>query len=100
MHNKDFDAHRRLKTFYHPGLWNHARAFKVGVIRRKSDNKIAFLYAYLRLRNSLRTAQLQIRSTAGPKPMTPRRRITDINRRAYAYLIVIVAVILALWGTL
>ena len=30
----------------------------------------------------------------------PRRRITDINRRAYAYLAVIVAVILALWGTL
>ena len=32
--------------------------------------------------------------------MTPRRRITDINRRFYAYLAVIIGVILALWGTL
>jgi len=30
----------------------------------------------------------------------PNRRITDINRRFYAYVAVIVAVILALWGTL
>ena len=36
-------------------------------------------------------------------PSEPRRRITDINRRFYAYIVVIVvivAVILALWGTL
>lgn len=65
MHNKDFGAHRYLKVSRYPGLWNHAPAIKVGTIRRKSDNKIAFLCAHLRLRNSLRTVSLQIRSTAG-----------------------------------
>jgi len=51
----------RLKISRYPGLWNHAPKARAGVIRRKSDNKVVYLCAHLRLRNSLHTVQFRIR---------------------------------------
>lgn len=52
-----------IKHRYYPGLSAHKARFKVGLIRRSVDNKVAFLTAHYRSLNALRTWSLQLRRT-------------------------------------